>query len=1050
MRKYLSLFLLLMASVTVMAEPISRDAAQQLARDFLSQRSPQNARRNIRAARNTLALKPVSTESYYYVFNVGERDGFVVVSGNDCTEPILGYADSGSFDEQNLPSNMKAWLQDYADQLRWLEAHPQAQQAPCKVAVNNPILPLMNSVWKQTEPYNNSCPDFFSLGKCVTGCAATAMAQVMYYHQWPAATIKEIPTYQCGRSFNSTHIQVDAVPVNTAFDWNNMLPSYTSGSETDAQRAAVATLMAAVGAALNMDYANSQYGGSSASPTKTAPALKEYFDYAATTTYVVRGDYLLDDWMELLYSELAAARPVLYSGQSSGGGHGFVVDGYDGEGKFHINWGWGGMNDGYFLISVLNPHSTSGTGASTSKDGYSFNQDAVIGIKKNEGEAAPVTVPMTGDIVSVSGNEIKFSAWNNTGATNTFQIGLAIVNQDGSFTPFRIYNFGPLNYNQGTNGVSASVSNLPDGTFKIVPICRLSDTDTWYTYVNPAQKYVLAEINGESITLTLVTPVVNLTIPSFILPNNPKAGEELTIIANVKNRADEFYDKLYLFASTTNDKGSAVATTGCTVRAGETFPVEFFCTLTEPGTYNLWVATDDAGSNVIGQTTMTVAGTSGSVITDNIDLSYTAPNISPLTSDGSKILGTHVTVSYQFTNSTNNIYQGKIALVRYEWSGGSANGSGVLNTVTVPANSTKIITETYDLEVNKLYSFDIQIQKNGSMEQKTNYVYDKKTVVQAVDLYDADGVRLSIEPKSSIVVPSNTTAVDLRGTTAVTNISGGNPNTLYFLDAGTTAPSGASSNIVRNGVAQQLVITDGYDFATPFSFTATTATYNRTFATGYDRSGNGWNTITLPFDVQDVKVTWEGNDYPIDWFRSGDDTGKNFWIMQFAHEDDGVVYFSQAETFKAGIPYIIAVPGPEWGNGADLTGLPLHFSASNVSLSADFNAASMGAAFKMKGTIAQENVMGVYVLNNEGNHFTMNSAAVDAFRAYFAPTTNVSSHNAYRIATRNIPTAVRDLRADIKAKTQQSGIWYRFDGTRVVTPQRGGIYIHNGQKIIIK
>lgn len=1050
MRKIVSLFLLLMASATVWAEPISRDAAQQLALNFLSQRSPQNARRNIRAARNTLALKPVSTEAYYHVFNVGDRNGFVIVSGDDRTEPILGYADTGSFDEQHLPLNMKAWLQGYADELRWLEAHPSSAQkkAPRKVNVKNVILPLLATTWDQSKPYNDDCPLFLNGARSVTGCVATAMAQVMYYHQWPAATTKEIPAYLCATNWGS-HVSVSAIPANTAFDWANMQLSY-NGSETAEQNKAVSTLMAAAGASVKMDYADHLNGGSSAAVALCDDALKIYFDYSATTTFVDRNDFFLDDWTELLYNELALSRPVLYGGQSSGGGHAFVVDGYDGEGKFHINWGWNGSDNGYFLISVLNPYNNSGSGASTSEDGYGFEQEAVIGIKKNEGETEPVvkTPPLHGNITSVIDNQVVFNVWTSLLETETFDFGIGYVEQNGTVHFITGWTDGcSLDFGSGYPWLTVTVSGLSDGTYHIVPICRIHGSDDWIPYANADVNYVSAVVEGGTITMTLY-PVTSLNVTSFTLPDSPTAGISQTITAQVKNTADEFYGQLYLFASSSGSMGTAVAATGCTVQADKSFPVEFFYAFPTAGTYHLWVTTDEAGTNVIGETSINVTGVA--TVTNNVDLSYDRV-ITPLSADGTKLLGNQAEVTWTITNSSDQNYQGDVCFYLWTWIGSSGSAKGPVHLITVPAHGSVTWTEVFsDLQWDKEYSFTMEYVKNGDYTNNQIDIYKSYSLVHAVSCYLSDGSKTFIEPAASIAIPSNATTVDLRGNSGITNIIGGTPNTLYFLDAGSAVPTGVSSNIVRDGVAENLVLSDGYDFATPFAFTANNATYNRTFSTGYDRSGNGWSTITLPFDVNDVKVTWSGNDYPIDWFRSGDDTGKNFWIMQFAREDNGTVYFSQAPTFKAGVPYIIAVPGDEWGSGADLTGLPLHFTASNVSIPADFLAASMGSSFMMKGTVVQENVMGVYVLNDEGNRFQMNDAAVDAFRAYFSPTTNLLGYRTYRVAVDEMPTAIRDLRSGEMGKAQDDDAWYRLDGTRVEAPQRPGIYIHQGNKVIIK
>lgn len=1054
MQKHLLFLMMLLVSALAVAAPVTPEEAQQRARDFLTQRKPHNARRLLRQAKSALALKPVSAQSYYYVFNVGEADGFVIVSGDDRTEPILGYTDAGSFDEQTLPDNMKAWLQGYADELRWMEQHPDIaqadasfQKAPRKTFAKSTILPLLTSEWNQDEPYNNSCPDFFSNGKCVTGCVATAMAQVMYYHQWPAATTKQIDAYDCSTNFsNMGRVHVEAVPANTTLDWSHMTPTYSSSS-TDEQKAAVATLMAACGASVGMDYRNARNGGSSASAYYVAGALKDYFDYSATTTYVDRDNYLLEEWTELIYGELEASRPVLYGGQSSGGGHAFVLDGYDGEGKFHVNWGWGGSCNGYFLISVLNPKSSSGIGASSSSDGYSSGQEAIIGIKKNEGEAAAETAPMKGQLNSVSDNTVYFSAWNNTGATNNFDIGVGYFKNDGTLEYIGGWEDIGLAYSQGYPSLNYSISGLADGSYTVVPICRLHGTEKWFSYVSRLT-YVQCEIVGGNVTLTLVTPTApSVAVKDFILPNSPTAGMSMSLTANVENTGGEYYGKLYLFASTNTNKGAYVASTGCTVPNGQTVPVEFFLTLSSTGTYNIWVATDENGSDVIGQTTMTLSGASGT--TDNVNLTYTRV-ITPLS--GSTILDTTVSVSWTITNPSDDNYQGNFTFFLWTWTGGHGDAQGPVHTISVPAHQSVTWTEVYsDLDTSTQYSFTAEYVKNGTRTNNNQDVYTLYTVTPAVSYYLADGTRSFVEPTATLNLPSEATAVDLRGNSVVTAVTGGNPNTLFVLDAQASAPTGITTNIIRDGVAQQLVITDGYDFAPPFDFTAAEVTYDRTFTTGYVSGGSGWTTITLPFNVTDVQVTFAGNDYPIDWFRSANDTDKNFWVMQFDHEDAGTVYFSHADNLVAARPYIIAVPGQEWGADADLTGLPLHFRAANVQISASLRAASMGSAFKMKGTFVEENVMGVYVLNNEGNRFQKNNAAVEPFRAYFAPTTSTAgSTAAYRVRIDDTATAIRAIRPADAQGASHDNAWYTLEGVRIAQPAHRGIYIHHGRKVVIQ
>ena len=1067
MRKYYLLLPLLLASVVMWAAPVSREAAQQRASEFLSARHPQHARRAIRAASNPSALKPASQEAYYHVFNIGEGDGFVIVSGDDRTVPIIGYTDSGTFNEQTLPVNVRAWLNDYADQLRWLEAHPSCtnegdeRRAPRRVMAKNVIMPLLSTLWDQYEPYNLLCPLFLNTTeRCLSGCVATAMAQVMYYHQWPDATTSDIPAYNCRTNWGGYgRMAVTGIPANTALEWDKMHTTYSEGA-TDLSVPAnqsVATLVAACGVSVEMDYRDAVNGGSSANSAAMVSALKNYFDYAATTRFVSRSDYTYDDWTDVIYQELEASRPVLYSGQSSGGGHAFVVDGFDGEGYFHVNWGWGGAHNGYFLLSVLNPGGNDGAGASNSNDGYSFDQDAIIGVKKNEGEPAPVviTAPMRGAIGSVSltgGTATITSSYYSTYAeTVDMDFGIGYVNTDGSFTPVATSWFASLPTDYGHPSQSFTVSGLPDGTYHIVPICKVRANAEWLSYLNPAREYVRCVVSGGTVTeLTHVRPTATLAVVGFTPPASATTGQTLSVGATISNTgSSEYYGLVYLFASTTADKGTYKARGGITVQTGKSTTTAFEFSLPAEGTYTLWVATDENGQNVIGQTTLTV--TEAGETTDNIDLAIAPPVISSLSTDGTKILSNQVTVTWTLTNNSDKNYNGQVNFYLYTWVSGGANLSWLYPTLNVPAHSSTTWSQTYDLDYGGTYSFNVEYAKNGAMTDLEPFVYNQFTCTHGTSYCTADGQLVFIEASPTMALPTSVTAVDLRGNSITTAVTGGNPNTIYFIDDEATIPTGATSNIVCNGEAEHIAITDGYDFGTPYTFVAHEITYTRTFQTGLSRSYSGWSTIVLPFDVSGVEVGFQGNYYPIDWFHSSSDEDKNFWIMQFDHENSGTVYFSHAAQFHAGRPYIIAVPGAEWGDDFDLTALPIRFKAADVTLSSEFASASIGDTYKMKGTIAAQELSNIYALNAEGTSFShAATATVDAFRSYFATTATASSScSALSIRTGDTPTAVLALRPGAeKVITNQS--CYTLDGVRVPTPVRRGIYIRNGRKIVVQ
>ncbi|MBR6456128.1 MAG: C10 family peptidase, partial [Prevotella sp.] len=289
MKKILLLMLSFVMVTMVKAEGITPQQALEQARNFIQKRENNGSRP--RKAPGTAASRLVMAKQVngLYVFKMAKNEGFVIVSNDDRTEPILGYSDSGNFDPDNMPDNMRAWLQGYADQIAWLNEHgvenavatlPTLTGTPVK----HPIEPLISTRWNQDTPYNDLAPEYAAGEKSATGCVATAMAQVMNYHKWPETQTAALSGYTKDYS-GATCVAVDAVPATT-FDWNNMIDDYRSGY-TAAQGTAVATLMRYCGQSVKMNYGAS----SGANTGGVADALKNYFNYASTTAYKDRSFY---------------------------------------------------------------------------------------------------------------------------------------------------------------------------------------------------------------------------------------------------------------------------------------------------------------------------------------------------------------------------------------------------------------------------------------------------------------------------------------------------------------------------------------------------------------------------------------------------------------------------------------------------------------------------------------------------------------------------------------------------------------------------------------
>ena len=381
LRKSFFMLVCMMVALMLNAEPITREQARQRAISFLEKASGSRQLAPVvnraRLSPRRIAKKGSEETELYYVFNRGDNQGYVIATGDDMLRPVLGYTDEGEFDYNNLPDNMRSWLENYENELKYISEHPEClSNAPRYAPIHNAVAPMLTTKWNQTWPYNNECPQYFTLGQSVTGCVATAMAQVLYYQRAKSVTETQadMPAYST-RTAHADYgkLAVEGIPAGSPIDWDNMLDTYTS-SATAKQQLAVAQLMHYCGVSVEMDYSSS---GSGAFSYMVANAMKKYFGYGSSVKYVYKPDaYTDDEWDALLYKELAEGRPFYLAGSNSSGGHAFVCDGYDDQGCFHINWGWGGSSDGYYLITRLNPGSQ---GVGGSSGGYSDGAEAVIG-----------------------------------------------------------------------------------------------------------------------------------------------------------------------------------------------------------------------------------------------------------------------------------------------------------------------------------------------------------------------------------------------------------------------------------------------------------------------------------------------------------------------------------------------------------------------------------------------------------------------------------------------------------------------------------------------
>ena len=366
----------LFCALGLSAENVSQDQAKQIAEDFLRQ-SRSRAAVSLRMVYDgeSSASRSSGQAPALYVFDNEGRNGFVVVSGDDAAYPILGYSYDGDFPEGQLPENFESWLQEMEKQVNYL----RAQGAPTMVGsraedVGSVVKQLNTAKWSQDAPYNKLTPTVGGK-KSPTGCTATALAIVMRHLEWPKTRTVEIPSYK-----NKTdQTTIASRPAGATYNWDNMLLEYKQGAYTDSQADEVADFMADVAFMLESDFGSEATGASAAD---VPIAVVKYMDYDKSCRFLQRHQYSATDWYKLVKDELDANRPVFYTGFNDKAGHAFVLDGYTTNDYFSVNWGWGGYLDGQFRLDAMNP---AGSGIGGNNDHYNSGQEAIFGLKKNEG-----------------------------------------------------------------------------------------------------------------------------------------------------------------------------------------------------------------------------------------------------------------------------------------------------------------------------------------------------------------------------------------------------------------------------------------------------------------------------------------------------------------------------------------------------------------------------------------------------------------------------------------------------------------------------------------
>jgi len=556
MKRIYSLILAFISLVALDAKPVSEAQALKVGRHFLERRAAvafapgsfdlQLVYRALSSAENPQAISEAVV--YFFVFNAGNR-GFIIVSGDDIVEPVLAYSVEAAFEPNNLPDGTRKWLENYKGQIReaialQLEATEDIRQSwenllqegsPAGPLAGG-VTPLISTKWNQLPHYNALCPyDNVYRERTVTGCVATAMAQIMKFWSYPTT----------GSGFHSyNHSRYGTLSANfgsTTYDWSAMPNNVTSANN------AVATLMYHCGVSVDMNYGVSATGGSGAYHTDVVTALKTYFGYSSGVKRELRSSYSQSQWISLLKNELNAGRPIQYAGYGSGGGHSFVCDGYDNNDFFHFNWGWGGSSDGYFSVNALNPGNLGAGGGS---GGFNSNQEIIVGIsaptvsqnakiRLNKALSLSASSLYYGNAFSVTTNVVN----NGTGSFSG-DFGMAVFDADYKFVEFLEIKTGyslQVNYTY-TNDLQFSTS----GSFGMVP-------GTYYTALYSRQSggnWVQASGHNSFsnlVSFTVVNPN-DIEVNAAISTNPATAiqGGSLTVTTNIRNDGSSSFTGQYI------------------------------------------------------------------------------------------------------------------------------------------------------------------------------------------------------------------------------------------------------------------------------------------------------------------------------------------------------------------------------------------------------------------------------------------------------------------------------------------------------------------------
>lgn len=627
MRRLLTLLICIVTAGLAMADKVSQSEALKKAQAFMPGE-------RFEVQKYSTSVGGQAVQDPFYIFNVANDGGYVLVSGDDRTTAILGYSKSGNIDLNKIPDNFRYWLDSYAAQLKALqEGKLVAVKKAATRAERATIAPLVKTTWNQGEPYNLMCPDgngvdwnqegYDTSKRSVSGCVATAVAQVMYFHKWPNVTTS-IPAYSL--TIDGHYTTLNALP-STTFEWTKMKTSYNYGDESEGAYE-VAKLMRYVGQAFEMGYSPSASG-----TWIHNDAMVNYFGYSKQIHTIYRDNYTETQWESMVYDELAKGRPLPYRGATETTGHLFVCDGYENT-YFHLNWGWGGWLDGHFVLSIADPNGEQGIGGS---DGaFKYGQNTVLNFipaTANEEEIPIIVSYVNKNYIGVNYTRASasadFSDISITGETQayydyapstTYTVELGWGLYQGEQLMKHIGHSTKTIDCTGRNSNYAWLDNnlinisfgagLPDGKYQLRQIFRKAGSNNWTLADNYGTDYLVAEINGTSLRIRCAdTGNAVFRVNSMSVSDEPMVGVNTTVTVNITNTGETNNETVCLWMTPQGSENwTNVTNATAYIGPGETGDVVLKFTPGAAGKYTLKV-TSNTSDEALASKDITVANT---------------------------------------------------------------------------------------------------------------------------------------------------------------------------------------------------------------------------------------------------------------------------------------------------------------------------------------------------------------------------------------------------------------------------------------------------------